>query len=270
MFSGSRPAEPQAPARSPASRAARASRTRRRDRADVLGRRAAAAADDVEEAALRRTPRAGRRSAPASRRSRSPTAGSAARRSDSSRRRCRRPSRAPRCTAASASRRARSSSPTASGRAWRTEFQNASGVWPESVRPDWSVIVPEIITGSRCPLASNTLSIAKSAALAFSVSKIVSTRRRSTPPSTRPAERFGVGCDQLVERDVAEARVVDVGRDRRGLARRPEHAGDEARPVRRLRGELVGRLAREPRRREVQLVGEAPPCRSRRATARSS
>ena len=41
--------------------------------------------------------------------------------------------------------------PTASGRAWRTEFQNASAVWPESVRPEASVIVPEIITGSRAP-----------------------------------------------------------------------------------------------------------------------
>ena len=40
-------------------------------------------------------------------------------------------------------------SPIVSGRAWRTEFQNASGVWPESVRPDASVIVPEIMTGRR-------------------------------------------------------------------------------------------------------------------------
>ena len=31
------------------------------------------------------------------------------------------------------------------GRAWRTEYQNAVGVWPESVRPERSVIVPEII-----------------------------------------------------------------------------------------------------------------------------
>jgi len=37
--------------------------------------------------------------------------------------------------------------PTASGRACRTEFQNASGVCPESVRPEASVIVPETITG---------------------------------------------------------------------------------------------------------------------------
>ena len=43
--------------------------------------------------------------------------------------------------------------PTASGRTWRTEFQNASGVWPDSVRPDASVIVPETMIGRRAPRA---------------------------------------------------------------------------------------------------------------------
>ena len=38
--------------------------------------------------------------------------------------------------------------PMDSGRAWRSEFQNASAVWPDSVRPEASVMVPEIITGS--------------------------------------------------------------------------------------------------------------------------
>ena len=74
--------------------------------------------------------------------------------------------------------------PTERGRAWRTEFQKASGVCPESVRPEASVIVPEIMTGSRAPRASKSSSIAKSAAFAFNVSKIVSTRIRSTSPST--------------------------------------------------------------------------------------
>jgi hypothetical protein len=68
----------------------------------------------------------------------------------------------------------------------RTEFQNASGVWPDSVRPLASVIVPEIITGSSMP-APRTLLDAKSAALALSVSKIVSIRSRSAPPSTSPS-----------------------------------------------------------------------------------
>ena len=40
-------------------------------------------------------------------------------------------------------------SPIVNGVAWRTECQNAVGVWPDSVRPERSVIVPEIITGRR-------------------------------------------------------------------------------------------------------------------------
>ena len=39
--------------------------------------------------------------------------------------------------------------PTASGRAWRTLFQKAPTVWPESVRPERSVIVPLTMSGSR-------------------------------------------------------------------------------------------------------------------------
>ena len=39
--------------------------------------------------------------------------------------------------------------PIANGRAWRTLFQKAPTVWPVSVRPDASVIVPLMITGRR-------------------------------------------------------------------------------------------------------------------------
>lgn len=74
--------------------------------------------------------------------------------------------------------------PNVSGFAWRSEFQNASTVWPDRMRPDASVTVPEIMIGSRSPVSSNSWSSAKSAAFAFSVSKIVSTRNRSTPPSS--------------------------------------------------------------------------------------
>ena len=69
------------------------------------------------------------------------------------------------------------------GSIWRTEFQNASVVCPDNVLPDASVIVPEIITGILVSSASNALLMAKMAAFAFSVSKIVSTIRKSTPPS---------------------------------------------------------------------------------------
>ena len=39
--------------------------------------------------------------------------------------------------------------PMAKGLACLTEFQNASTVWPDRVRPDRSVMVPEIQIGSR-------------------------------------------------------------------------------------------------------------------------
>ena len=77
-------------------------------------------------------------------------------------------------------------SPTSSGSAWRTLVQNASSVCPESVRPEASVIVPETISGSRKPRSSNTPATAKIAALALSVSKMVSISSRSAPPAISP------------------------------------------------------------------------------------
>ncbi|MCY1455715.1 hypothetical protein D9M71_728690 [compost metagenome] len=46
--------------------------------------------------------------------------------------------------------------PTEIGLAWRTEFQNASVVWPDRVRPEASVMVPEIMIGNSKPTSSNT------------------------------------------------------------------------------------------------------------------
>ena len=46
--------------------------------------------------------------------------------------------------------------------------------------------VPEINTGKRSPVSSNNCSMANSAAFALSVSKIVSTRNTSAPPSSKP------------------------------------------------------------------------------------
>ena len=76
--------------------------------------------------------------------------------------------------------------PTVIGLACATLIQNASTVCPLSVRPLWSVIVTEIISGSSVPSSRCTSSIAISAALQLSVSKIVSHRSRSTPPSISP------------------------------------------------------------------------------------
>ncbi len=60
---------------------------------------------------------------------------------------------------------------------------NASGVWPDRVRPLASVMVPESMIGTRRPVAANASSHANRAALAFRVSKTVSMSSRSTPPS---------------------------------------------------------------------------------------
>ena len=76
--------------------------------------------------------------------------------------------------------------PTSSGLACRTECQNASVTWPDNVRPDASVMVPEMTIGQRRPRSSKTDSTAKIAALALSVSKIVSMKMTSEPPSSRP------------------------------------------------------------------------------------
>jgi len=65
---------------------------------------------------------------------------------------------------------------------------------------------------------------------------------------------LGVGLAQLVEAHVARARVVDVGRDRRGLRLRADRAGHEARPL--GRREPVAGLAREPGRGQVHLAGQ--------------
>ena len=70
-------------------------------------------------------------------------------------------------------------------------------------------------------------------------------------------ERLAVGCNELVEIDVSETRIVDFGRDRRGLVGRPEHAGDEARLARVAIGESLGGFAGEPGRGVVQLVHQA-------------
>ena len=78
---------------------------------------------------------------------------------------------------------------------WRIEFKNASTVCPDKVRPDASVMVPEIIISPlnliagfkvSCPNSCSYLLIAKIAALAFNVSNMVSISKTSEPPSTKP------------------------------------------------------------------------------------
>jgi hypothetical protein len=76
--------------------------------------------------------------------------------------------------------------PTVSAPACAIEAWNASIVCPDKVRPLRSVMVTEMRIGTRVPRATKTSSIATRAALALSVSKIVSTSSTSTPPSSSP------------------------------------------------------------------------------------
>ena len=67
-----------------------------------------------------------------------------------------------------------------------TDVQKASTVWPESVLPLKSVIVPEIIRGNSIFFALKIFFTATIAAFAFSVSNMVSIRIMSEPPSINP------------------------------------------------------------------------------------
>ena len=73
--------------------------------------------------------------------------------------------------------------PTISGRACSTDTQKASEVCPERFRPLRSMAVNESQSGR----SGATSAAATIAAFAFNVSKIVSTRSRSAPPSASAA-----------------------------------------------------------------------------------
>ena len=140
--------------------------------------------------------------------------------------------------------------PTISGRACSTESQNASTVCPERLRPLLSIAVNESQSGS----SGASSSAAAIAAFALSESKTVSTSRMSTPPSRSARDLVRVRVAHLVEGDRAVRRVVDARRERERDVERADRAGDEPRPVGRLRRPRVGRAPREPRALEVHLA----------------
>ncbi len=106
--------------------------------------------------------------------------------------------------------------PTISGSACSTEAQNASIVCPLSVRPDRSTIVAEIQSGTS-GAASRAATIA---AFAFSVSKIVSSRKRSTPPSAS-----AVICSAYASFTSSKVRVRNDGSSTFGLSDRVTFSG---------------------------------------------
>ena len=178
------------PTRSSECAARRQAGNRVGDGADVLRRRAAAAAHHVDEAARGKVAQ-GLRPFPArSRRTRQKH--SAALHSDRRTHRYRQCGRVLRRTAAAAFRRARNSVPPP--RAGHGGRNSKTPRWsgPTSVRPEASVMVPDTMIGSSAPASSSTSRTANKAAFAFKVSKIVSIRIMSTPPamSARAASQY--------------------------------------------------------------------------------
>ncbi len=148
-------------------------------------------------------------------------------------------------------------SPIENGAAWRTEFQNAAGVWPDSSA-----------AGAVGDGAGDHHRHADAARLGDSSAMAVDRRlgvervedgldqQEVGAAVDQPLDLLGIGLAQLVEGDGAEAGIGHVGRDRGGAVGRPDRAGDEARAaVLALRD--VGGRAREPRALEVELVGDA-------------
>ena len=146
-------------------------------------------------------------------------------------------------------------SPIANGRAWRTLFQNAPTVWPDSVLPDWSVIVPLTMTGTRKPSSSKSALDGEDRGLAVERVEDRLDQEDVRATGDEAAGRVLVGVDQLVPGDVARSRVVDVGREAGRLVSGAERTRDKTRLVRILGGRCVGGFAGDRGRRAVHLLG---------------
>ena len=182
----------------------------------------------------------------------------AGRRSGSRRRRCRRSAPARRCRAASPGAPSAQLRPTASGCACRTEFQNASVTWPDSVRPEASVMVPEI---DHRPAAAALLEQRLDGEDRRLGVERVEDRLDEEEVGAAVDQAVGlleVGRDQLVEGDVAGAGVVDVRArsTRSGWSGRARRRRSAACPG--SLGHRVARLAGQPRRRRRSARRRAP------------
>ena len=212
---------------------------------DVLGRRAAAAADEVDEAVLgERAQVAARVCRPARRRGR---ARSGAPRSDGTRR-----------TSSRRSRELLEERPHL-GRAERAVHADDErlGVLdgdPEGVgRLTRQVASALVDGGEREPerqLGRDDRCAATIAAFAFSVSKIVSMSRRSTPPSRSARICSSYAACTWSKRDGAVGSVLDLRRERERHVQRADRAGDEARLVgaRAVHASAAARASRAPSR----------------------
>ena len=86
------------------------------------------------------------------------------------------------------------------GCACRTEYQNAVGVWPDRVRPDRSVIVPEIMIGSVMPRSSKIFSRGEDAGLGVERVGDGLEQQQVGAAVDQPVDRLAIGRDELRRR----------------------------------------------------------------------
>ena len=146
--------------------------------------------------------------------------------------------------------------PTLSSLLWEIEFQYASTVWPDRVRPLKSVMVNETITGTRRPAILKVLVYREERRLGIERVEYGLHQQHVHPAVQQAAGLLGVGRDQLIKGDRAESRIMHVGRKRGRLAGRPEGAGDETNAARLCGHDRVRRGAGVARPCHVQLVSQ--------------
>ena len=88
------------------------------------------------------------------------------------------------------------------------EYQKAVGVWPDSVRPDRSVIVPEIITGRWMPFSRKNLVTGENRRLGVERVEDGLDQDQIGAAIDQPAQLLAIGFAQAVEGDGAVARIV--------------------------------------------------------------
>ena len=142
--------------------------------------------------------------------------------------------------------------PTISGCACSIEFQNASSVWPESVRPR------EVDDRDGDPERQLRRDVLRRGDRRLRVQRVEDRldEQEVDAALAQGAHLLGIGLDDVVEGDRAVRGIVDLRRERERHVQRPQRARDE--PAAGLVGGLRGRGGR-PR----------GSCRARRPRARS-
>ena len=131
-----------------------------------------------------------------------------------------------------------------SGWAWRIDCQNAAGVWPDSVRPERSVIVPEIISGQLRAVRAHGAPAGDDRRLRVERVEDRLDQDRVDAAAQQRFDLFLVGVGERRERDRPVAGVLDLRRQRQRHVGGADGAGDESlTPVDAVR--LVGGLAGE-------------------------